>query len=286
MADPAYDLRPIDLDDAGIRQVTALLARVFPDAEHFTEAVVRWQYVDNPDGNAVGFNAWAGNELSAHYVTIPLRAVVFGHEEKGLLSLNTATAPEHQGRGLFTKLARATYDRAAEQGYTFVVGVANANSTHGFTKKLGFQLVSPLRAMVGVGRVPLHSRVTRADFAPVLDASRLAWRTAHPAYRYTLARDGHCTYVLSERTMKGFHFLLYATLDKLELPALPMGEVPWRKAYIGLGPEIDWSFAPYLNVPMRVRPSPLNLIFKDLTGKGRTLDATRVRFQAVDFDTL
>ena len=50
-------------------------------------------------------NAFYNNELVAHYVTIP---VVYKFNDKtlnGLLSLNTATKAEHQGKGLFTKLA-------------------------------------------------------------------------------------------------------------------------------------------------------------------------------------
>lgn len=78
--------------------------------------VLHWQYKDNPDGPAVGFNAWHGEELAGHYVTIPLKAMVNGTVEKGLLSLNTATHPAHHGKGLLTKLAKTTYALAAEKG--------------------------------------------------------------------------------------------------------------------------------------------------------------------------
>ncbi|MBK8949251.1 MAG: GNAT family N-acetyltransferase [Flavobacteriales bacterium] len=132
-----YELRPLDLSDAGLAPVTDLLRTVFPEAGHFTPEVLRWQYVHNPDGAAVGFNAWAGGTLAAHYVTIPLRAVVDGVEEPGLLSLNTATHPQHQGKGLFTRLAEATYAAGAAQGRGFVVG-GQCEQTPGFTRKLGF----------------------------------------------------------------------------------------------------------------------------------------------------
>ena len=129
-----HQLRPLDLDETGIACVGDLLRAVFPEALHFTNEVIRWQYLDNPEGKAVGFNAWAGDVLAGHYVTIPLRARVHGKEERGLLSLNTATHADHRGKGLFTRLAQATYDRAASEGYGFVVGVANANSTHGLCR--------------------------------------------------------------------------------------------------------------------------------------------------------
>jgi len=199
-----HQLRPLDLDETGIACVGDLLRAVFPEALHFTNEVIRWQYLDNPEGRAVGFNAWAGDVLAGHYVTIPLRARVHGKEERGLLSLNTATHADHRGKGLFTRLAQATYDRAASEGYGFVVGVANANSTHGFTKKLGFQLVGPLRAMVGVGPIPFRGRREEPVFEPIRDPAWITWRLSHPVNRYAKARQGQGVLVLSERRMKGF----------------------------------------------------------------------------------
>ncbi len=283
----AYDLRLLDLSPAGIASITALLRQVFPDARHFTEAVVRWEYVDNPDGAAVGFNAWMGEELAAHYVAIPLLARVSGREEKGLLSLNTATAPAHQGKGLFTKLADSTYSYASKHGFSFVIGVANANSTHGFVKKLGFQLVSPLRAMVGVGSLPA-SRSASLQYERLWHTEALRWRLAHPLYRYTVKREGARRLLLSERSQFGARLLLgaldHAALTGIDLPA-HQGPLPFR-IWVGLDPGMRWSLRPFVNIPVGLRPSPLNLIFKDLTGQGRTLDPRQVRFQALDFDTL
>ncbi|HQW87109.1 MAG TPA: GNAT family N-acetyltransferase [Flavobacteriales bacterium] len=281
-----YELRPLDLSDAGLAPVTDLLRTVFPEAGHFTPEVLRWQYVHNPDGAAVGFNAWAGGTLAAHYVTIPLRAVVHGVEEPGLLSLNTATHPQHQGKGLFTRLAEATYAAGAAQGRGFVVGVANANSTPGFTRKLGFQLVAPLDARIGAGPLPWRADAPAPRFAPVHDARKLAWRLAHPAYRYGRAVQRDHTVLLSARRMKGFRFVLGVEPGSPEAGGLPRVAPPLLKAFIGLDPAMRWSGSTYWNVPMKFRPAPLNLIFKDLSGRGRQLEAGAVRFHATDFDVL
>lgn len=283
----AYELRPVTTDEAGIRPVTALLRRVFPDAGHFTEEVLRWQYGANPNGTAVGTNAWLGDALAAHYVTIPLVAQVEGRTERGLLSLNTATHPDHQGKGLFTQVADRTYARAADEGFGFVIGVANGNSTHGFTRKLGFLLVSPLCAMIGLGRLPLQDHGGDEQYRPLWTPDALAWRLAHPAYRYTLKPERDVQLILAQRAQYGARYVLTAGRD---LPALPMlspepKRVPAR-IFIGLDPAMDWRRSLYANIPMRFRPSPLNLIFKDLTGRGRTLHSHSVRFHALDFDIL
>jgi GNAT superfamily N-acetyltransferase len=203
-----YTLKPVTVSDADIVEIAVLLRTVFPDADHFTDEAVCWQYRDNPDGKVVGFNAWLDAVLAAHYVTIPLVARVHGVEERGLLSLNTATHPVHQGKGLFTRLANATYAHAKEQGFGFVVGVANASSTHGFTKKLGFQLVSPLRAMIGIGRLPCRDVNAQTDYERVWSDAAVRWRLKHPAYSYKLKRSGEQRMVLSERSQFGARYVL------------------------------------------------------------------------------
>ena len=112
----------------------------------------------------VGADAWDGERLAAHYVTCPMEAVVEGRVAKGLLSLNTATHPDYQGRGLFTTLAQAAYAQGAAAGYEFVVGVANANSTPGFLKRLEFQHEARLQAGLLLRR-PARLGVTPVQFA-------------------------------------------------------------------------------------------------------------------------
>ena len=286
MTAPAYNLRPLDLSAEGLAKVNALLRSVFPHAAHYSEGLLRWQYGDNPDGPAVGYNAWLGEELAAHYVTIPMRARIDGREERGLLSLNTATAPTHQGKGLFTRLAQATYRDGVGQGFGFVVGVANANSTHGFTKKLGFQLVAPLRAMVGIGPLPQRHDDASTQFVPIHSAEKLRWRTAHPAHVYTLATHPNKWLLLSPKSMKGARFVLAAGLGTAPDLVLRKEKSPMLKAWIGLDPTMAWGGSAYFNVPMRLRPSPLNMIFKDLSAAARKLDAGQVRMEAIDFDVL
>ena len=71
----------------------------------------------------------------------------------GALSLNTAVHERARGGGVFTRLAEETYDKARVRGIRVVVGVANANSTPGFVKRLGFTSIGPLP----VGGAPASS---------------------------------------------------------------------------------------------------------------------------------
>jgi len=278
----SFDIRPFVLDDVEICSVNTLLNEVFPKAG-FTEALLQWQYTQNPEGQAVGFNAYAEDgKLVAHYATMPVTARLFGHEERGLLSLNTATHPSQTGKGLFTQLAKATYDRAATTGFGFVVGVANAVSTHGFVNKLDFQFVGPLRAMVGIGSPALGTDCA-LDFERLWSPSTLIWRLQHPAKEYGRLEHGNQSSITAST---GFPFIT-AVLGRFE-SALLRAQQERRpvalQLHIGLNPAVDWTKSLYVNVPQRLRPSPLNLIFLDLTGRERRIDLERVLFRALDFD--
>jgi hypothetical protein len=56
------------------------------------------------------------------------------------------------------------------------------------------------------------------------------------------------------------------------------------KLWMGLDPACDWRKSAYAALPERLKPSPLNLIFKDLTNRGRTIDPATALFRLADFD--
>jgi len=273
----AYELVPLETDVARIRRLSELLRATYGQDSRFTEKYVHWQYVENPEGRAVGFDAFAGDELAAHYVALPLSAELFGYSAKGLLSLNTATSPAHQGKGLFTRVATAVYERASSLGYDFVIGVANANSTGGFVKKLGFQLVCPLDVRIGIGR-PRNETSDALHFRRIWSDKSLRWRLNNPAAKYALRAGA----LWADPHIPGVNMYLGKAPMHLEYH----GEGPSRRlltGWIGIMPAMQWHGVA-LPIPQLLRPSPLNLIFRDLTGARRTLNSSQVVFQALDFD--
>ncbi len=274
----SYTSRPLDIDDASLARYSALLATTFGA---MPLPYVRWLYAQNPIGNAVGVNAFDGDELVAHYVTVPIEALVEGRTAKGLLSLNTATHPAHQGKGLFTRLANETYAYAADHGYEFVVGVANANSTPGFTKKLGFQLVSPLDVLVGAGRC--SASTTPVAFALSWTDAALRWRLARPGASYFgTSREGVVD-VHADAQKAGVLAYLTTVPAALGSALPPAPRLKPLRMWIGIDPHLEKSglLAP---LPDKLKPSPLNLIYRDLTNKARTLDRAALRFTLLDFD--
>ena len=188
MTAQALAIRPAGSAPDQLAAYSGLLNAAFGTSK-FGEPGLAWRYRDNPAGGVVGADAWDGERLAAHYVTCPLEARIDGRVVRGLLSLNTATHPDYQGQGLFTKLAEAAYAQGAADGYSFVIGVANANSTPGFLRRLAFQDVGPLHAGV-LARLPKSFSEAPVQYEGAWRDELLAWRLANPDGRYVSARQG------------------------------------------------------------------------------------------------
>lgn len=263
----------------------SLFETCFSKHPKFGIDTLRWLYVGNPEGPAVGFDAWDGDVLAAHYVCIPTRVRIQGEVVRSLLSLNTATHPAYQGQGLFPKLAGLTFEAATVAGFHSAYGVANANSSPAAVKKLGYRLVGPLRAMVGVGSLGFDLREVsrKAGFERVWTPQALQWRCTNPVNPVKLS---------CERDRLIFHTKALGMLVSAvaELPSdggleLSRGRV-WSpvRLHLGLLPDGSGGLDRYVDIPRRLRPSPLNLMYRPLSATGSNIEAGRVHFNFLDFD--
>ena len=280
------DIVPIGLDDESFAAYAALFAACFPKSGKFSSAYLAWLYRDNPHGKAIGFDARDGGKLAAHYVCIPVAVVLQGRPVRAMLSLNTATHPQYQGRGLFTRLAEQTYSRAAELGIAAVCGVANGNSTPGFTRKLGFALIEPLQAAVGVGRLSIdpEQAANTAGFRYAWSRAALAWRCASPAGPVALRLQGNRLQCAARAAGGALHAYAELAAPDFVLPE-QRTSLHWAKPrlFLGLVPG-QAGIGSYLAIPQRLRPSPLNFIFRPLSREVEAPRRGEISLSFLDFD--
>jgi hypothetical protein len=223
-------------------------------------------------------------------VCVPTRVWVEGREVPVLLSLNTATHPDYQGKGLFTKLAAMTYEAGQAAGFDGVYGVANANSTPGFVRKLGFQLVRPLEARIGLGglRHAAKPPAQALSFERSWSAAALRWRCANPDNPVFVRVDG--ARLRFHAAAAGHKLPAYAELDDPQLGAALARTDTARpmlsplRLFIGLAPDASSRYWNYASIPMSLRPSPLNLIYRSFSPRVAALDPARIAFSFLDFD--
>ncbi|MDO8380739.1 GNAT family N-acetyltransferase [Phenylobacterium sp.] len=277
---PNLQIRPTGAAPQELAAYSALLQKVFGAAEKFSPEALAWRYRDNPDGAVLGFDAWDGDRLCAHYVTCPTTARIGTESVRGLLSMNTATDPDYAGQGLFTRLAQAAYAAAPREGFGFVMGVANANSTPGFLRKLGFQLVAPLEAGLLLRR-PSRFETTDTGFRIDWTPRRLAWRLANPASAYGVRDRAGLTLISAPTHLPLVRCVGFVSEGLVE----PGGPALGASLFIGLEPRLDLRSLGLLRLPQRFRPSPLNLIYRPLNAPApASLDAARTAIGFLDFD--
>ncbi len=273
---------------AELEKVTALLRRVWPRNRRFNPPFIEWLYRDNPNGGAIGYNAFDGDEVAAHYVVVPFLVEIDGELKKSALALNAGVDERHRGQSLFLKLADLTHRRAVEVGVDHIVAIANANSTPGFLRHLGFQLVTPLdvRLALALPR-PSGARVAW-QWRRKWSAADLSWRLKNPGGRYWLAGSGEVSWIIGATKYRGVHAVLKVESDPLlrrQAEHQLFRRITWPPVlWFGKNPTLRAQAA--IDVPMRLRPSPFNLVFHDLTGRNRRLRPELVHFEAADFDVM
>ncbi len=275
-----YRIEQMSATDKSIAEVKELLHITFPNrAEKFSNEYLKWQYADNPRGEVIAFNAYdKEGVLAAHYAVIPVEMLIDGKVTKGVLSLNTATHPNHRGKRLFTILAERTYSRAQEMGRKFVIGVANANSTHGFLKNLGFYLIAPLEVKVGVGSPFMTSSYDKKNHI-FYDEEAMRWRLRCPYFSYSY--KGDTIYGKIDKPL--FHTAVTVIPDGLSIDqfGLKTTSAPLN-LYVGFGDSVSKY---YFKLPRFIKRSPFNLIFKDMSnGELPQMTTENIVFHLLDFD--
>lgn len=305
----------MDRDD-DLRATSALLRSTFGDSKYADESLLRWEYVDAPEGPVVESNCDDDGVRLGHYAVVPQRYVRGSETLSAALSLNTAVAEAARGRSLFTTLAAETFDRARASGIDAVYGVANANSTPGFVGRLGFTLVMPLPPVVCVPTRPAPRGTVVVEATPEYLASgelrslheslelgattgwvrhwdlpTLRWRLDSPHARYHVVATPEVVGVVDVTKAHGVRVVAILKLFARRDAAAPsaagvVGAACSRlrapiAVYAGFNARVKVKGVP---IPRRLRPSPLNLIARSLDPDRSVADLGLETFEFLDFD--
>lgn len=278
------EIRKLDLSPAGLERTAQLLRVVFPQARHIGAEYLTRLYHGNPLGPTTGLCAYEGDTLVGHYLMIPIRARIFGELETGIWPFQLATHPGYRLKGLFSSFVEQSFEICREGGYTFFAGVGNANSTPIFVKKWGYQSIRRLDVKIGVGAAPAKGDDSELELVRIWDRETIAWRVGHPATPYRVRRSGDLTRLYA-RGPYGIPVDVGVFASELVPGELaPLRSPSPLRLWIGADPTRDWSRSRYRDVPQRFWPSPLHLLFYDLTQRGRPFDPAAVRYEGWDYD--
>ena len=276
-----YSFEAIDASVSGLKSLSKFLSHTFRSSK-FTSDYLDWMYNKNPVGGVIGFNAIYKNELAAHYALIPLEASYKNQKIKALLSLNTATSSMHQGQGLFTILANKTYVKCKDLGFDIVFGVANANSIHGFIKKLDWNYIDQLDTFISL-TLPKKIETEKLVHCLTLPLSDSAteWRLSNPNQQYYKYNFRKINIVANDINYFARSILKITKATSDDTKFL----MPKINFWIGISNSYSWKkgLLNGFNIPEFLKPSPLHLIYKNLSS-GIELNRRNIHFEAINFD--
>lgn len=156
------NIRPAIEED--IPQIVRLLKlslgeSLMPKSEGFW----RWKHVDNPFGESPVLLAWEGEQLIGVRAFMRWQWQRNGEVIKAVRAVDTATHPDHQGKGIFRTLTMKLVEQCKQEGVHFIFNTPNKISMPGYLK-MGWQSRGklPVRLKLHVIRkhVPKHTSLT------------------------------------------------------------------------------------------------------------------------------
>ena len=121
-------------------------------------------------------------------------------------------------------------------------------------------------------------------FERVWSAPALAWRCASPV-NPVRSRMAGGVWQFQAHALRGVPaYAELAAPSNAPGAARSGGAMAPVRLYLGLVPDQVRSFATYVSIPKRLRPSPLNLIYRAFTPGARPLDPASIQFTFLDFD--
>ena len=159
---PTPSLRVATPDDH--RRIVELLGQSLggdDDPRH--EALFRWKHVENRFGPSPMWVATEDSEIVAVRAFLRWEFTRGGRRIRAVRAVDTATHPDHQGKGLFRALTLHGVEQMREEGVDFVFNTPNSQSRPGYLK-MGWR---------DVGRVPAAVRFASPSGAATALRSRV-----------------------------------------------------------------------------------------------------------------
>jgi len=229
-------------------------------------------------GTVVGMDAFYDGKLVAHHAAMPVLYHVFGKPVKALLAINNGTHPDHQGKGLFTKIGNMNFDEAKQLGYHFVISANNQNSTYGYLNKFGFRKLAPLIVKVGIGKI-IPDNANNYAVHSIWNEENLAWRLQNPMSKYYRNNDS----IFAATNYAGFRAqMLSRECNLLKDKDLKSTKLPFT-VWIGMSENLKRQGI-LVDLPDKLKPAPLNLLIKDLIGNIPLFTKEEIFYELIDLD--
>lgn len=109
-----------------------------------SESIWNYKHVNNPFGKSLVFIAIEGNEIVGVRAFMRWKWKLEDETYNTFRAVDTATHPEHQGKGIFKKLTLKAVEVAKEKGDNFIFNTPNDQSRPGYLK-MGWEQIGKIK---------------------------------------------------------------------------------------------------------------------------------------------
>lgn len=134
-----------DADEPAVLELLQASLGWVPDAQH--GRFFAWKHRENPFGRSPAWVAVDGERIVGFRVFLRWEFMRGGEVVRAVRAVDTATHPDYQGRGIFSRLTLQALDELRAEGIAFVFNTPNDQSRPGYLK-MGWQPVARLPVLV------------------------------------------------------------------------------------------------------------------------------------------
>ena len=149
-----------DADEPAVLELLQASLGWVPDDQY--ARFFAWKHRENPFGRSPAWVALDGARIIGFRILLRWEYVRDGATVRAVRAVDTATHPDAQGRGVFSRLTLHAIERLREDGVAFVFNTPNDQSRPGYLK-MGWQPVRRLPVLVLPRSLPSIVAVARAD---------------------------------------------------------------------------------------------------------------------------
>jgi GNAT superfamily N-acetyltransferase len=120
-----------------------------------------WKHRENPAGDSPAWVAVDGDRIAGFRIFLRWEFDLDGRVVRAVRAVDTATHPDYQGRGIFSRLTLHAIEALRAEGVSFIFNTPNDSSRPGYLK-MGWQPVARLPVLMRPRSVGSLIRVARA----------------------------------------------------------------------------------------------------------------------------
>jgi GNAT superfamily N-acetyltransferase len=155
--------------EADIPQIVSLLkASLGEDLMPKSERYWRWKHIDNPFGASPVLVAVDENQIVGVRAFMRWAWTSSKGRVESVRAVDTATHPDFQGKGIFSKLTRALLETCKTKNYDLVFNTPNSKSLPGYLKMgwekagklpVSLQMINPMKMLANTVGVDFHPKL-------------------------------------------------------------------------------------------------------------------------------